>query len=227
MYYSYFSAFAPLLKDQRSFYKIGSLAMCINNKAFNHFNRKQLNILKTFLNIWNLIMLLSEDDFASNITEQIMFGGLVTYKPILANICWSWRRLQHVFSVTIFRLWRRLEDVSKMSCRDVLRTSWGHHAKRLENVYEDVLEDENFLCWRRLQDILKTCLEDVLKRCLKDVLETYLEGVLKASLYHVLKTSWRQTRCFLGISVSNKSIFHNSTISYKSKVNPKSLTRTQ
>ena len=31
-------------------------------------------------------MLLSEDDFASNITEQIMFGGLVTYKPILANI---------------------------------------------------------------------------------------------------------------------------------------------
>ena len=30
---------------------------------------------------------------------------------IPANICWSWRRLQHVFNVTILRLPRRLEDV--------------------------------------------------------------------------------------------------------------------
>ena len=32
-----------------------------------------------------------------------------------ANICWSWRRLEHVFSVKRFRLPRRLEDVLKAS----------------------------------------------------------------------------------------------------------------
>ena len=115
---------------------------------------------------------------------------LACYFP--ANICWSsrrlqdmsWRRLQHVFSVTILRLPRRLEDV---------------------------LEDEKLLRWRRLEDVLKTCLEDVLKTCLEDV----------------LKTLWRQAKYLLGISVSNKSkcvsnksIFHKS-ISDKSKVNPK------
>ena len=66
----------------------------------------------------------------------------------------SWRRLQHVFSVTILRLPRRLEDV---------------------------LEDEKLLRWRRLEDVLKTCLEDVLKTCLKDVWKTYLEDVFKTS----------------------------------------------
>ena len=70
-----------------------------------------------------------------------------------ANICWSWRRLQdmswrrlqHVFSVTILCLPRRLEDV--------LKTSW-----KTKNCYAE--------------DILKTCLEDVLKtswRCLEDI----------------------------------------------------------
>ena len=75
----------------------------------------------------------------------------------------SWRRLQHVFSVTILRLPRRLEDVLKTFSRPL--------ARRLE----DVLEDEKLLRWRRLEDVLKTCLEDVLK--------TYLEDVFK--------TSWR------------------------------------
>ena len=46
-----------------------------------------------------------------------------------ANICLSWRRLQHVFSVTILSLPRRLQDV---------------------------LEDEKLLCGRRLEDALKT-----------------------------------------------------------------------
>ena len=55
------------------------------------------------------------------------------YRNNPANICWSWRRLQdmcwrrlrNVFSVTIFRLPRRLENV---------------------------LEDEKLLRWRRLED---------------------------------------------------------------------------
>ena len=99
----------------------------------------------------------------------------------------SWRRLQHVFSIRILRLPRCLEDVFKTS-RKVLKTS----SSRLQ----DVLENEKFLRWRRLQDVLKKCLEDVLK--------TYLEDVLKTNLEDVCKTSRRQTKVLLVISVSNK-----------------------
>ena len=41
-----------------------------------------------------------------------------------ANICWSSRRLEDVFSVKILRLPRPLEDVLKTSCEDVFKTSW-------------------------------------------------------------------------------------------------------
>ena len=76
------------------------------------------------------------------------------------------------------------------------------------------------MCWRRLQHsssvtifCLSRRLEDVLKTSCKCVLNTYLKGVLKTCLRGVLKscledgfeTSWRQTKCLLGISVSNKS----------------------
>ena len=83
----------------------------------------------------------------------------------------SWRYLQQVFCITIFCLPRCLEDL---------------------------LEDENFLRCRRLQDVFLTCLE------------------------YVFKTSWRQTKCLLGIFVSNKSIFHRS-LSDKYKANPKNI----
>ena len=114
----------------------------------------------------------------------------------------SWKRLQHVFSITILRLPRRLQDVFK--------TSW-----KTKNCYAE--------------DVLKTCLEDVLKTCLEDVLKTCLEDVLKTCLEDVLKTLWRQAKYLLGISVSNKSkcvsnksIFHKS-ISDNSKANPKCI----
>ena len=48
-----------------------------------------------------------------------------------------WRRLQYVFSVTISRLPRRLEDV-------------------LQRCFEDVLKTSCKTSWKRLQDILKT-----------------------------------------------------------------------
>ena len=89
----------------------------------------------------------------------------------------SWERLQHVFSITILRLPRTLQDVLKTFSRPLARC------------LQDVLEDEKLLRWRRLQDVLKTCLEDILK--------TYLEDVFK--------TSRRQTKFLLVISVSNKS----------------------
>ena len=81
--------------------------------------------------------------------------------PIPVDICWSSRRLQHVFSVTSFRLSRR---------------------------HKDVLEDKKLLRWRRLENVLKICLEDVLKTCLEDALKTCLEDVLKTCLEDVLKT---------------------------------------
>ena len=97
----------------------------------------------------------------------------------------SWRCPRHVFSGTIFRLARRLEDVLKMP--------WRH----LEDISQGVLQDENLLCWRRLQDVLKTYLKDVLKAWFEDI----------------FKKSWRKTKCFRRISVSNKS----KPVSNKSK----------
>ena len=98
-------------------------------------------------------------------------------------------------------------------------------------VFQDVLEDEKLLQWRRLQDILKTCLEGVLKACLEDVLKICLEDVLKSYLEDVSKPSWRQKNGDLHLTnvnvyVTNKSIFHKSIFD-ESKANPKSLTRTQ
>ena len=58
-----------------------------------------------------------------------------------ANICWSRRRLQHVFSVTILRLPGRLEDVLQRRLEDVLKTFLRPLQRRLE----DVLEDEKML----------------------------------------------------------------------------------
>ena len=60
-------------------------------------------------------------------------GLLVQNRATLpANICWSPRRLQHVFSVTILRLPRRLEDILKT----FFKTSW-----KTKNCYaEDVLK---------------------------------------------------------------------------------------
>ena len=66
-----------------------------------------------------------------NQSLQILFSNT----GIPANICWSWRRLQHVFSLTNYVF----QDVSKTSCK----TSW-----ETKNCYAE--------------DVLETCLEDVL-----------------------------------------------------------------
>ena len=60
----------------------------------------------------------------------------------------SWRRLQYVFSVTIFCLARHFEDVLSMS--------WIR--------LEDVLEDEKLLLWWRLEDISWRRLEEVVEK---------------------------------------------------------------
>ena len=106
---------------------------------------KKIFILDYFMKAWDSILYLSENDFdfdfSFNNFLMNMNELLETHprKHLLAfKTSWrrlqemSWRRVQNVFSVTIFRHPRRLAN-----------TSWGRS--------EDILEDE-----RRLQDVLET-----------------------------------------------------------------------
>ena len=85
--------------------------------------------------------------------EIVIFNYNLPSKHLLVFTT-SWRRLQDIS-------WRRLQHVFSVT---ILRL-------------QDVLEDEKLLRWRRLEDVLKTCLEDL------------------------LKILWRQTKYLLGIFV--------------------------
>ena len=61
--------------------------------------------------------------------------------------------------------------------------------------FQDVFSVTIFRLPRRVEDVLKTCLEDVLKACLEDA----------------CKTSWRQTKCFLKLSVSKSKCVSNES----------------
>ena len=95
----------------------------------------------------------------------------------------SWRRLQHVFSVTILRLPRRLEDVLKTCLEDVLKTC--------------------------LEDVLKTYLEDVSKTCLEEVLKIfwrktkYLLGI-SVYLFGDNQSKWVSSKSIFRKSISDK-----------------------
>ena len=72
----------PFVKDQSRFYEIHCLAIYINIKEFNWICKKQLNILKIFLEYLDFICLFPEDDSALKVAQQITFRGLVAYKPV-------------------------------------------------------------------------------------------------------------------------------------------------
>ena len=107
--------------------------------------------------------------------------------------------------------WERLEDVLQIRLEDVLKASWRHLARRPE----DVLKDKKLLCLRTSwTDVLQTLWRHALKTSWRHVLKTCLEDmfwrhVLKTCLEDVLRTSWRQTKCLLGISVSNHGLLTN------------------
>ena len=89
----------------------------------------------------------------------------------------SWRRLQHVFSVKNFYLPRPLEDVLQIRLKDLLKTSCRNLTRRLEDVFKTSWGRlgrllKKLLRWRRLQDVLKTCLEAVSKTSWKHILKT-------------------------------------------------------
>ena len=117
-----------------------------------------------------------------------------------ANICWSWRRLQHVFSVTIFCFPRRLEE--KLL-----------HWRRLQNVFKTCLEDILKTC---LEDLLKTCLEDVLKTCLEEILETN-----KMFTGDICIWPWptNKSKSVSNKSISHKSIFHEAKANNRKCIN--------
>ena len=107
-------------------------------------------------------------------------------------------------------------------------SSW--HALKMSSKH---LQRNNSLPWRHLAKMSWRLLEDILQTVLKKLWKTkncYAENIFKMSWRHVLKTSWRhvltmswrQTKCLLGISVSNESIFNKSR-SDKFKVNPKDI----
>ena len=98
------------------------------------------------LDLWNIDLLDTHLDlWDTGIPVNFFFclqDGLKTSWRCLQDM--SSRRVEDVFSVIIFRLPRRLQDI-------------------LRDVFKYVLEDKKFLHWRRVEDVLKTCLEDVFK----------------------------------------------------------------
>ena len=106
---------------------------------------------------------------------------LKTSSRRLQDMCW--KRLQHVFNVTILRLPRRLGRQKIVA----LKTSW----RRLDYMIEDVL---------------KTCQEDILKTCLEDVLKT----LWRQEKYLLEISVSNKSKCVSNKSIFNKSTFDNS-----------------
>ena len=100
----------------------------------------------------------------------------------------SSRRLQHVFSVTVLRLPRRLQDV---------------------------LEDKKFLRWRRLQDVLKIRLEDVLKTCLEEVFKTSWRQTKCLLVKTKYLSVSNKSKCVSNKSMFHKSISDKSNANPK------------
>ena len=96
---------------------------------------------------------------------------------------------QNVFSVTILRPSRRLEDVLRRRLEDVLKTSW----RRFQGLSKNVLKTS----WKT-----KKCYaEDVLNTSWRHVLKTSWRHVLKTSSRHLEDISWRRLQ---DVSEANK-----------------------
>ena len=108
-----------------------------------------------------------------------------------------------------------LQDAWKTSSRHVFRTSstrlQGNNFLSLKTFSRRLAKTS----WRSLEDVLKTS-HKTSWRCL---------GRRKiVTLEDVFKTSWRQAKCLLGMSLSNKSkCVSNKSIFDESKANPKCI----
>ena len=97
----------------------------------------------------------------------------------------SWRRLEDVFNVAIFRL---LANTSSRCLQNIFKTPWKASWRRLQDIFE--------MSSRRLgrQEIvmLKTS-----SRCPQDMSSRRLQD-MSWSCFPDLLTSWRPTKCSLG-----------------------------
>ena len=107
----------------------------------HHFS----NIRCTVLNSINEVLGSITDLSDCTLVKILLFGGYQSYTQV-QNICWSWRRLQYVFSVTILRL-PSLEDVLKTCLEGLLKTC-------LEDVLKTCLEDAFKTLWRQAKYLL-------------------------------------------------------------------------
>ena len=102
----------------------------------------------------------------------------------------SSRRFENVFSVTIFRLPKSLEEICNTSSKNVIKTSY----RRLQDVFKTFS--------RRLPRSLQAVFA---RRLLQDVFK-------KTSYYYVLTTSWKKKNVTLKTSSRRlKNIFSTSS----------------
>ena len=108
----------------------------------------------------------------------------------------SWRRLQHVFSVTILRLRRRLKDVLQRRLEDVLedvlktscKTSWRRLGRRKIVTLKTSWRRLKDISWRRLEEMSWRGLEDMSWRRLGDMSWRRIEDM---SWRRLEDMSWR------------------------------------
>ena len=90
--------------------------------------------------------------------DDTSYVKLTTKHLLISKTSWrhgqdmSWRHLEDVFSVTICRLPRRLQNAFKTFCKSVFKKSW----KTFSRPVQAVMEDKKILCSRCLQDVLET-----------------------------------------------------------------------
>ena len=82
---------------------------------------------------------------------------------------------------------RRLQDMSSRRLADVFSVTIFHLPRRLE----DVLEDIKLLRCRRVEDVFKTCLEDVFKTSSRP-LNVCWEVVVVQAIVNVMKNSYEK-----------------------------------
>ena len=136
-----------------------------------------------------VIVLLLADSQELHLSFSLFDWGLSTDENfpskhfLISNM--SWRRLEDVFNVAIFRL---LANTSSRCLQNIFKTPWKASWRRLQDIFEmssrRLGRQEIVMLktsWRCRHDMSSTSLQDMSISCLPDLL-----------------TSWRPTKCSLG-----------------------------
>ena len=107
----------------------------------------------------------------------------LTSKHLLVHVLkMSSARLQHNNFTSSTTSWRRLEDVLKRFCKDVLKTSgktsWRHLGRRKTVTLKTSWRRLEDMSWRRREEMSWKSLEDMSSRCFEDISWRYLENTM-------------------------------------------------